>query len=155
MPAIHKRRVSIPSVAVAEFASAIFERFNDKFVLVIGAGEMGRETTQYLLDEGSTKIVVVNRSRERAEAMAAEFGAAVADWTKVSGVFSTDDGSEEVSTWMNDFLASENWQNVTMVEIPNGVILQARQGGRGLTVMVTPILSGSETVTLINVLSDP
>ncbi len=80
---IHKRRVSIPSVAVAEFASAIFERFNDKFVLVIGAGEMGRETTQYLLDEGSTKIVVVNRSRERAEAMAAEFGAAVADWDEL------------------------------------------------------------------------
>ena len=75
--------------------------------------------------------------------------------SKVSGVFSTDDGSEEVSAWMNDFLASENWRNVTMVEIPNGVILQARQGGRGLTVMVTPILSGGETVTLINVLSDP
>ena len=33
--AIHQKRVSIPSVAVADFASQIFERFDDKKVLVI------------------------------------------------------------------------------------------------------------------------
>ena len=39
--AIHEKRVSIPSVAVADFAGQIFERLDDKLVLVIGAGEMG------------------------------------------------------------------------------------------------------------------
>jgi len=34
---IHQRHVSIPSVAVADFAKQIFERFNDKNALVIGA----------------------------------------------------------------------------------------------------------------------
>ena len=77
---IHKRRVSIPSVAVAEFAKAIFERFDDKFVLVIGAGEMARETVQYLMEEGARQIHMVNRHRERAEALAGELGGAIHDW---------------------------------------------------------------------------
>ena len=59
--AINQRRVSIPSVAVADFAKAIFERFEDKRVLVIGAGEMGEETVRYLIDEGVREITVVNR----------------------------------------------------------------------------------------------
>jgi len=42
--AIHERRVSIPSVAVADFAQQIFEHFDDKKTLVIGAGEMAEET---------------------------------------------------------------------------------------------------------------
>ncbi len=78
---IHKRRTSIPSVAVAEFAKAIFERFDDKFVLVIGAGAMGRETTQYLIDEGAQQIVVINRSPGRAQTLAHELGAETADWS--------------------------------------------------------------------------
>ena len=51
--AIHQRRVSIPSVAVADFAQQIFERFDDKETLVIGAGEMAEETLRYLRDEGA------------------------------------------------------------------------------------------------------
>ena len=40
--AIHQRRVSIPSVAVADFARQIFERFDDKEALVIGGRRNGR-----------------------------------------------------------------------------------------------------------------
>ena len=67
-------RVSIASVAVGEFASSIFNRFDDKTVLIIGAGEMAAETLRYLKDEGIREIVVVNRSLERAEQLAAEWG---------------------------------------------------------------------------------
>ena len=80
---IHKRRVSVPSVAVAEFAKGIFERFDDKFVLIIGAGEMGRETAQYLLGEGAQQITVVNRSRERSQMLAQKIGADTADWEQL------------------------------------------------------------------------
>lgn len=80
---IHKRRVSIPSVAVAEFAKAIFERFDDKSVLIIGAGDMGRETAQYLRAEGAEQITVINRSRERAVDLANEIGAATAEWLEL------------------------------------------------------------------------
>src|SRR5438067_12422311 len=48
--AIQQKRLSIPSVAVGEFAKSVFERFDDKHVVVIGAGEMGEEALRYLID---------------------------------------------------------------------------------------------------------
>ncbi|MCA9015919.1 MAG: glutamyl-tRNA reductase [Planctomycetaceae bacterium] len=67
-------RVSIASVAVGTFGKGIFERFDDKTVLVIGAGEMAEETLTYLKDEGVKQINVVNRSLENAEKLAAKVG---------------------------------------------------------------------------------
>jgi glutamyl-tRNA reductase len=67
-------RVSVASVAVGEFGKSIFDRFGDKTVLVIGAGEMAEETLRYLKDEGARGIVVVNRSLERAQRLATEWG---------------------------------------------------------------------------------
>ena len=67
-------RVSIASVAVGDFGKSIFDRFDDKTVLVIGAGEMAEETIRYLNQEGVHQIVVVNRSAERAEKLATECG---------------------------------------------------------------------------------
>ncbi len=64
--AIHQRRVSIPSVAVADFAQQIFERFDDKKTLVIGAGEMAEETLRYLRDQGARDLTVINRRQDRA-----------------------------------------------------------------------------------------
>ena len=49
---IHQRRVSVASVAVADFARQVFERFDDKHALVIGAGEMAEECLRYLQEEG-------------------------------------------------------------------------------------------------------
>ncbi|MEZ6069880.1 MAG: glutamyl-tRNA reductase [Pirellulales bacterium] len=80
---IQEKRVSIPSVAVADFAAAIFERFDDKRVLVIGAGEMAEETLRYLCDAGARDITLVNRSRDRAEALAAQFSGQAASWEQL------------------------------------------------------------------------
>ncbi len=63
-------RVSIASVAVGEFGKSIFDRFDDKTVLVIGAGEMAEETLRYLSNEGVRRINIVNRSPDRARALA-------------------------------------------------------------------------------------
>lgn len=80
---INQRRVSIPSVAVADFASQIFERFDDKLVLVLGAGEMGEETVRYLKSEGATRIVVVNRTLERAHRLAELLGGVAEPWDRL------------------------------------------------------------------------
>ena len=80
---INQRRVSIPSVAVADFAKSFFERFNDKKVLVIGAGEMAEETCRYLIDEGANDITIVNRSRERAELLADNVAGCVCPWEQL------------------------------------------------------------------------
>lgn len=69
-------RVSIASVAVGDFGRAIFDRFDDKHVLVIGAGEMAEETLRYLAAEGASRITIVNRTPQRAHELAARFGSA-------------------------------------------------------------------------------
>lgn len=79
--ALHRHRVSIPSVAIADFASRIFERFDDKRVLVIGAGEMADETLRYLRDAGASQFTILNRDAKRAEALADEWQATAAPWS--------------------------------------------------------------------------
>jgi glutamyl-tRNA reductase len=78
--ALHEHRISIPSIAVSDFAKRIFERFEDKNILVFGAGDMGQETLRYLIEYGAKSITVLNRHRERAETLAEQFGGNVADW---------------------------------------------------------------------------
>jgi glutamyl-tRNA reductase len=76
--------VSIPSVAIGDFASQIFERFDDKKVLVIGAGEMAEETLRYLRDAGARDITVANRNAAHAARLAASWSAATAAWSDLS-----------------------------------------------------------------------
>ncbi|MHB8971827.1 MAG: glutamyl-tRNA reductase [Pirellulaceae bacterium] len=80
---INRRRVSIPSVAVADFARQFFETFDDKNVLLLGAGEMGEETLRYLRDEGAQQIVILNRSPSRAQELAARLGAKADTWERL------------------------------------------------------------------------
>ena len=77
---LHRHRVSIPSIAVSDFASQIFEVFEGKKICVFGAGEMGQETVRYLIENGAKSLTVLNRSRERAEQLAAQFNGRTADW---------------------------------------------------------------------------
>ena len=77
---LHQKRVSIPSVAVADFAAQVFERFDDKQVLVIGAGEMADETLRYLREAGARQLTIVNRSYERARDLAQQWEGRVAPW---------------------------------------------------------------------------
>jgi glutamyl-tRNA reductase len=78
--AINQKRVSIPSVAVADFAKQIFERFDDKKVVVVGAGEMAEETLRYLMTEGARHVVVINRTLCRAEELAKRLEVQAAHW---------------------------------------------------------------------------
>lgn len=48
--------MSIASVAVGDFGKSIFSRFDNKTVLVIGAGEMAEETLTYLQSEARAKL---------------------------------------------------------------------------------------------------
>jgi glutamyl-tRNA reductase len=102
---LHQRRVSIPSVAVGDFASQIFERFDDKKILVIGAGEMGEETLRYLQTEGAHDVRVINRSFERTEQLAERWEGRAEPWEQLPRllawadlVISTTGASEPVVT---------------------------------------------------------
>ena len=83
---IHRRRISVPSVAVSEIASEFFERFDDKSIVVIGSGEMGVETLQYLKTAGATKISIINRSTDRAKQVAEQYHVQAVEWERLDSL---------------------------------------------------------------------
>jgi glutamyl-tRNA reductase len=78
--AIQRRRISVPSVAVSEIATEFFERFDDKQILLIGAGEMSLETLRYLKDAGARKMSIINRNFSKAEQLAEEYSLTAEPW---------------------------------------------------------------------------
>jgi glutamyl-tRNA reductase len=66
-------RLSIASVAV-DVARRVFDRFDDKAVLVIGAGKMAELTLRHLAPLRPGRILVTNRSPERAREAALAWG---------------------------------------------------------------------------------
>jgi glutamyl-tRNA reductase len=64
--------VSVSSVAV-ELAHKIFETLEKKAVLLIGAGEMCELAARHLVSGGVGKVLVTNRTEERAVSLAREF----------------------------------------------------------------------------------
>ena len=70
---IGEGRLSVASVAV-DYAKRIFEGFSDKTVLCVGAGKMVGLVLQSLAALSPRRILVCNRSRERAGPLAAKFG---------------------------------------------------------------------------------
>ena len=61
--------VSVSSVAV-DLAKRIFDRFDDKTVLLIGAGKMADLMARYLQSSGVRSMMVTNRTFDRAIALA-------------------------------------------------------------------------------------
>jgi glutamyl-tRNA reductase len=68
------RPVSVARVAV-DLAEQIFENLADKRALLIGAGEMTEAALSALRERGLASVAIANRSPERAEPLAARFGA--------------------------------------------------------------------------------
>ena len=81
---VHRKRVSIPSVAIGGFARQIFERLDNKSIVLIGTGEMGKETLRYLIEEGARNITVINRTHEVAVQLAAQFDCDTAPWYELN-----------------------------------------------------------------------
>jgi glutamyl-tRNA reductase len=78
-------------VAVGDFARQVFETFDDKQVLVIGAGEMAEETVVYLREDGAKHITVINRGAERACELARRFGGRAAAWDELDNLLAAAD----------------------------------------------------------------
>ena len=65
---------SVPSAAV-QLVQKVFGDLEGRRALVVGAGEMGRQTLAALLDRGFEEVLVASRTVERAEATAARTAA--------------------------------------------------------------------------------
>ncbi len=72
-------QTSVASVAV-ELAQSIFGNLSESSILVLGAGQMAELMIRHLVTKKSPKILISNRTRERAEALARNFRAVVWPW---------------------------------------------------------------------------
>ena len=70
---IQEGATSVAGAAV-ELAEKIFGKLKNSRVIVIGAGEMSRQTAQALVSRGASSVFVTNRSFERAEELAKDMG---------------------------------------------------------------------------------
>jgi glutamyl-tRNA reductase len=80
--AIGEGQVSVASVAV-DLARQIFGELVGRTALLVGAGEMAEGAAKQLVKAGA-KLLVVNRSPERARQLALEFGGAAHPWEELS-----------------------------------------------------------------------
>lgn len=67
-------RLSVGSTAV-DLARQIFSHFNDKIIMMVGAGKMGELTLTHLLETGPKRLWVTNRTDARAVALAEKIAA--------------------------------------------------------------------------------
>jgi glutamyl-tRNA reductase len=72
------------SVAAAgvKLAERIFGKLTERTALVLGAGTISEQVLFTLRDRGIAHLFVMNRSRDRAEALAQQFGGRVLEWGK-------------------------------------------------------------------------
>ncbi|WP_145029127.1 glutamyl-tRNA reductase [Paenibacillus sp. Y412MC10] len=61
------------SYAAVELGKRIFGMFNDKKVLILGAGKMSELTVKHLYANGAEEVIVANRTLARAEELASKF----------------------------------------------------------------------------------
>src|SRR5262245_45621813 len=79
---IARGHVSVSSVAV-DYVRQVFEHFGDKTVLVIGAGKMGELTLKHLRQLQPQRILVTNRSPDKATEVARGCGGQAIPWDKL------------------------------------------------------------------------
>lgn len=70
---IARGRVSVSSIAV-EFAEKVFEKLSDKTVMIVGAGDTADLALRSLVERGAREVLVLNRSLDRGQALAAQHG---------------------------------------------------------------------------------
>src|SRR5437773_7912465 len=73
------RPMSVASAGV-KLAERIFGKLNQRTALVLGAGAIGEQVVSQLRDREVAHLYVMNRSREKADQLAREFGGKVIPW---------------------------------------------------------------------------
>jgi glutamyl-tRNA reductase len=71
--------MSVASAGV-KLAERIFGKLGQRTALVLGAGTISEQVLQQLRGRGIGQLLMMNRSRERAEKLATEFGGTVMSW---------------------------------------------------------------------------
>jgi glutamyl-tRNA reductase len=73
------RPMSVASAGV-KLAERIFGKLSERSALVLGAGTISEQVISQLRDRGIAHLYVMNRSRERADGLAPQYGGEVLQW---------------------------------------------------------------------------
>ena len=84
------RPMSVASAGV-KLAERIFGKLQERAALVLGAGTISEQVVSQLRDRGVAHLYVMNRSRDKAESLASQFGGQVIDWANWDAALQTPD----------------------------------------------------------------
>jgi glutamyl-tRNA reductase len=84
------RPMSVASAGV-KLAERIFGKLNGHSALVLGAGVISEQVVAQLCDRGIAHLFVMNRSKERADSLAQQFGGKVVPWGEWETALQTQD----------------------------------------------------------------
>jgi glutamyl-tRNA reductase len=87
---IGTRPVSVAFAGV-KLAEQIFGKLASHSALILGAGTVGEQVVEHLYDRGIARLMVANRSPERAKEMAARWNADVVPWSDLESALETPD----------------------------------------------------------------
>lgn len=108
---IARGHVSVSSVAV-DYVRQVFSHFGDKTVLVIGAGKMGELTLRHLRQLHPRRILVLNRSPEKAAAVALGCGGTAVPWEHLDDALARADIVLSTTGAPELIVNQERWQRV-------------------------------------------
>jgi glutamyl-tRNA reductase len=111
-------KVSVSSLAI-DYLTEVFDHFGDKTVLVIGAGKMGELTLRHLRGLGPRRILVTNRSPEKAAQVAAGCGGQPVPWDELDAALAK-----------ADIILSTTGATEPIVTLERFQAVLARRGGR-------------------------
>jgi glutamyl-tRNA reductase len=123
--AIARGAANVSSVAV-QLASKVFGDLAGKNVLVVGAGKMSSLAAKHLYASGAQRIVVTNRSPEKADALAAEVDGIAKPWDDLEGllvdadvVISSTGAREPILTksLFKKVMKARRWRNIMVIDI--------------------------------------
>jgi glutamyl-tRNA reductase len=84
------RPMSVASAGV-KLAERIFGKLGERTALVLGAGTISEQVIVQLRGRGIAQLLLMNRSRERAETLASQFGGNVVPWGEWDAALQTPD----------------------------------------------------------------
>jgi glutamyl-tRNA reductase len=84
------RPMSVASAGV-KLAERIFGKLADRSALVLGAGTVSEQVVSTLRDRGIAHLYVMNRSRDKAQTLATQFGGRVIEWGNWDSAFAAPD----------------------------------------------------------------
>ncbi|MHB2026804.1 MAG: glutamyl-tRNA reductase [Elusimicrobiota bacterium] len=83
-------QTSVASVAV-QLAQSIFGDLRESSILILGAGAMAESTARHMISQKISRLAIINRTFEKARALASQFNAEARPWEEMPQFLATAD----------------------------------------------------------------